>query len=301
MTPNMNSFSTTGNNNNFTGSINKKKNRINIFTFTMKIISMKNNSNITAKKRQYNCDSSTSDIGEEQPKQHHDISLTEFVRIAFRENNGLKHDVDLEESIVERCQERIIVPTQDMLDSYGIPGLVNSIRENDLVQAQKLYDDKILTCNACNRFGESILHMACRRGHIEMVDFLINKVGLSIINIKDDYHRTPLHDAFWSSSLQKYNIVDLLLSHSPEVVELLFCKDKRGFTPLEYARSEDHSKWYQFLHDRKSSLRSSSLTTKKNKTMIGEEMGDLVDIAADQQQQLTQVSNKRQRLQYEIE
>jgi ankyrin repeat protein len=198
-----------------------------------------------------------------------------------------------------------------MLDSYGIPGLVNSVRENDLIHAQKLYDDGLLTCNACNRFGESILHMACRRGHIDMVNFLVNTVGLSITNIKDDYHRTPLHDAFWSSSIHKYNIVNLLLSSGGvDVIELLFCKDKRGYTPLEYARSEDYSKWYSFLYDRKSILRSSlsvtttTTTTKKKNTiqMIGD-IVDVVDIVAAEQQQKQQHdnnSNKRQRLTHNI-
>jgi ankyrin repeat protein len=301
MTPIINSFSTIGNSNNIA------YNHINRFNFTTKSSSMNinNSMNISnAKKRQYNHESRSDTTSDEQQlKQQQDvvISLTDFVRIAFRENNGLiKHDVDLEQSIVERCQKRITAPTQDMLESYGIPGLVNAIRENDLVQAKQLYEDKILTCNACNRFGESILHMACRRGHLEMVDFLINTVGLSIINIKDDYHRTPLHDAFWSSSVQKYDIVDMLLSHSPEVVELLFCKDKRGFTPLDYARKQDYSKWYQLLQDRKSSLRSSSISST---TITREEVRDLVDIPTEQQQQQQQtlISNKRQRSQYEIE
>jgi len=297
MTPNINSFSTIGNNNNFTIA-----NSINRLNFTTKNSSMNINNSLNisnAKKRQYNHESSSDTTSDEQLKQQQDvISLTDFVRLAFRENNGLvKHDVDLEQSIVERCQKRTTVPTQDMLESYGIPSLVNAIRENDLVQAKKLYEDKILTCNACNRFGESILHMACRRGHLEMVDFLINTVGLSIINIKDDYHRTPLHDAFWSSSVQKYEIVDMLLSHSPEVVELLFCKDKRGFTPLDYARKQDYSQWYQLLQDRKSSLRSSSISST---TITREEVRDLVDILPAEQQQ-TLASNKRQRSQYEIE
>jgi hypothetical protein len=296
MTPIINSFSTIGNSNNIA------YNHINRFNFTTKSSSMNinNSMNISnAKKRQYNHESSSDTTSDEQLKQQDVIiSLTDFVRIAFRENNGLKHDVDLEQSIVERCQERITAPTQDMLESYGIPNLVNAIRENDLVQAKKLYEDKTLTCNACNRFGESILHMACRRGHLEMVDFLINTVGLSIINIKDDYHRTPLHDAFWSSSVQKYDIVDMLLSHSPEVVELLFCKDKRGFTPLDSARKQDYSQWYQLLQDRKSSLRSSTISST---TITREEVRDLVDIPDEQQQQQTLACNKRQRSQYEIE
>merc|ERR1719491_2885378 len=155
--------------------------------------------------------------------------------------------------IAERCSQRFMIqPTQEMLNSYyGVPHLVNSVRDNDLVKIRQLYHEGMLTCNACNRFGESILHMACRRGHVEMIHFLLTTVGLSITTtVKDDYHRTPLHDAFWSASPNKYQIVDLLLKQ-PETVALLLLKDKRGFTPLDYARGEEYEKWYHFLTARK--------------------------------------------------
>jgi hypothetical protein len=46
--------------------------------------------------------------------------------------------------------------------------------------------------DACNRFGESVLHMACRRGATPMVAFLMADCGLQV-NISDDFGRTPLH------------------------------------------------------------------------------------------------------------
>merc|ERR1711865_1235147 len=79
-------------------------------------------------------------------------------------------------------------PTQEMIDSYyGTPELVNSVRENNFVKVQQLHANKQITCNACNPFGESILHVACRRGHYEMIKFLIDTVGLglSILRVRD--------------------------------------------------------------------------------------------------------------------
>lgn len=92
-----------------------------------------------------------------------------------------------------------------------------------------------------------------------MVKFLLEEVGLKVDTIRDDYHRTPLHDAFWTPTAS-YEVVDLLLQQ-PNVAELLLLPDKRGFTPLSYARKEDHGKWLRFLWERKSILRTSYTAT----------------------------------------
>ena len=50
------------------------------------------------------------------------------------------------------------------------------------------------TLQTCNKHGESIVHIACRRGTLELVQFLIQEAGLTT-QIRDDMGRTPLHDA----------------------------------------------------------------------------------------------------------
>lgn len=177
------------------------------------------------------------------------IHPSEYARKAFQEN-GFK---DLE-AISRAADARFLPPTAAMLDAYNTE-IVAEVRQNNLEMAKKLYADGRFPhgCNACNRFGESILHIACRRGHLEMVKFLVGEVGLSIASIRDDYHRTPLHDAFWTSTANP-DVVDYLLEQ-PHVIELLLCKDKRGFSPLDYSRGEDRSKWLKFLSERKDILR----------------------------------------------
>ena len=86
-----------------------------------------------------------------------------------------------------------------------------------------------------------------------MVKFLVGDVGLSCTSIRDDYHRTPLHDAFWTATANP-EVVDYLLKQ-PYAVELLLCKDKRGFSPLDYSRGEDRDRWLRFLHERRDTLR----------------------------------------------
>ena len=81
--------------------------------------------------------------------------------------------------------------------------------------------------------------------------FLLN-CNFKLEEIRDDYERTPLHDAFWTSKASP-KVIDFLL-HQKNIVQLLLLKDKRGNTPLDYSRLEDHNTWIQFLKERKELL-----------------------------------------------
>jgi len=166
-------------------------------------------------------------------------------------------------AIASDSEARLIPPTAAMMEAYSTE-IVNAVRNNDLDRAKTLYKEGRFQhgCNACNRFGESILHIACRRGHLSMVRFLMDEVGLSCTTIRDDYHRTPLHDAFWTSTAS-YDVIDYLLKQ-PNVTELLLCKDKRGYTPLDYSRDEDRGRWLRFLWERRSILRPMGVSSTKD-------------------------------------
>lgn len=101
----------------------------------------------------------------------------------------------------------------------------------------------------CNRFGESLLHMACRRGFLEVVQFLLEEVGLAVC-IRDDCGRTPLHDACWHAQPQ-LRICEMLLERDPR---LLLIADKRGHTPFQYARDNDWPLWRTMLYDHREQL-----------------------------------------------
>lgn len=187
---------------------------------------------------------------------------TDYAIAAFKANGFKDIDTITKQSLTRFIKE----PTQEMLDAYGTEILM-AVRTNNLSKARQLYKEGKFNCNACNRFGESILHIACRRGNFEMVQFLIDDVGLKVDEIRDDYHRTPLHDAFWTTTAS-YDVVDLLLKQ-PHVPELLLLKDIRGYTPLDYARSEHRGNWLRFLWERRSILRpTSTATSKDNDTAI---------------------------------
>ncbi len=109
-----------------------------------------------------------------------------------------------------------------------------------------------------NRFGESLMHLACRRGRTEIVRFLVEELpGVTpsqMLSIKDDCLKTPLHDACWTAS-PNVELVELILNHAPEQVIM---QDIRGNTPFDYVRKEDYQLWLRFLWERKNLLQTTS-------------------------------------------
>ena len=99
--------------------------------------------------------------------------------------------------------------------------------------------------SACNRFSESIVHMACRRSDFEVAEYIIRNGG--DCNIVDDYGRTPLHDACWRSE-PRFDIVTLLLDTN---LALLRTMDVRGAVPLKYIREEHWLQWCAYLFHQK--------------------------------------------------
>ncbi len=145
-------------------------------------------------------------------------------------------------------KDPFIAPISDEdLANYSVE-VVTATRDEDLETLKDLHaKGRSLSC--CNRYGESLMHMACRRGFFEIVDFLKHEANVAI-RITDDCGRTPLHDAFWHRECQ-YGIVDLLVRIDPS---LLLLRDKRGHTPFAYARREHWEVWKQFMWDRREHL-----------------------------------------------
>jgi ankyrin repeat protein len=99
--------------------------------------------------------------------------------------------------------------------------------------------------NPCNMYGESLLHMLCRRGEHEILKVMLHNG--SIVQVADDYGRTPLHDACWASE-PNIETVDLLLEQD---VSLIHMTDCRGFLPLSYVKKDHWDLWIDFFESRK--------------------------------------------------
>ena len=137
--------------------------------------------------------------------------------------------------------------TDDQMAAYDM-AVVTAARENNIEGLRKICAEKGPKALDCfNRFGEGLLNLSCRRGFKEITAYLLSdEVGLKAC-VRDDYGRTPLHDACWNPS-PLIEICTWLLQKEPA---LFFITDKRGFTPFQYARKSDWLVWRQFLFDRR--------------------------------------------------
>ncbi|CAJ1966045.1 unnamed protein product [Cylindrotheca closterium] len=121
---------------------------------------------------------------------------------------------------------------------------------NHLNQAVRQKDPQLLrdlmklgvSPNACNKFGESIVHSVCRRGEAEKLQILLDHN--CSIQVSDDYGRTPLHDACWQTDDPDFDTVRILLAIDRD---LMFLTDIRGSTALTYVKKENHPAWISFL------------------------------------------------------
>jgi hypothetical protein len=69
-----------------------------------------------------------------------------------------------------------------------------------------------------------------------------------VLSIRDDYNKTPFHDACWTTT-PNFELIDLLLKYVPEQ---LLMKDVRNKTPYDYVQFQHYPIWLKFVWERKS-------------------------------------------------
>jgi ankyrin repeat protein len=99
------------------------------------------------------------------------------------------------------------------------------------------------TPQCCNRYKESIVHTICRRGHHELLEYILDETDASSLRLCCDQERTPLHDAAWSHK-PNFDLIKLIIQKCPD---LLYIEDKRGNTPLGYVGHQSWDDWCAFL------------------------------------------------------
>jgi hypothetical protein len=137
-------------------------------------------------------------------------------------------------------------PTDEDMASYDLQ-IVIAMRTQNLPELRRLHSEEGKSLNACNQFGESLIHMACRRGNIDIVRFMVLEAKVRV-DIRDDFGRNPLHDACWTTS-PNFDVMDVLLQVAHP--NLLIAEDVRGSSPFDYARREHFKKWRGYLESRK--------------------------------------------------
>lgn len=171
--------------------------------------------------------------------------------------------IELEHKKARSLENFFAKVTDEQVAAYTMP-VVSACRTNDLDALKKLHSDEGQIMNCFNRFGESLLTMACRRGFEDIVEYLLKLPDVDI-RISDDSGRTILHDACWNPSPQ-LKICEWIIERDPA---LFFIADNRGCTPFQYARPEHWGIWRQFLLDNKDSLQA--LKTKDVQAKLSKE------------------------------
>lgn len=149
-------------------------------------------------------------------------------------------------------EEFFVEVTPDLVARYDMQ-IVSAVRAEDIETLRTIAKTKPLQC--CNRFGESIVHTACRRGTAAVLRFLLQKDVN--IRVACEQGRTPLHDTCWTAQTN-FEIVEILLEVCPD---FLYITDSRNLTPLSYiSMKEQWGPWNHFLEEHQDLLLPKYLT-----------------------------------------
>jgi hypothetical protein len=134
-------------------------------------------------------------------------------------------------------------PTELQQASYNVH-LIELVRAGNYDGLSKVLRSGI-SPNPCNQYGESLVHMVCRRGESQPLQIMLDSGCL--IQVADDYGRTPLHDACWAAR-PAFDVIDKILGVDTRLFHMTDC---RGAVPLSYVRKEHWGMWIQYLESRK--------------------------------------------------
>lgn len=134
-------------------------------------------------------------------------------------------------------------PASKQVKDYDLP-LVAAVKRGDLSCVQQFCRDG-RRMDACNKHGESIVHIAARRGNIQILKFLLENGAR--VDICDDLGRTPLHDACWSMDPQ-FDCVATILERDLRLLRVVDC---RGSSPLAYIKRKHWGLWREFFDSKK--------------------------------------------------
>jgi hypothetical protein len=138
------------------------------------------------------------------------------------------------------------------MDEYDFE-TIRAIRSSDVATMRSLLSEG-KSFDACNRNGETFLHLACRRSNLETINFLIDEARVRV-DVRDLMGRTVLHDVCWRPTPSLEILATVIRAVNPE---LLLVEDSRGHSCFDYCRKEHWEQWVQFLDDSADMLRRRS-------------------------------------------
>jgi ankyrin repeat protein len=153
-------------------------------------------------------------------------------------------------ALVKLSPKSFVKPDEEDIAAYDMEA-VRAVRSCNVEKLKQMFAEG-KNINACNQFGESLLHMACRRGDLQMVSFMVREAKVRV-DIRDDFGRNPFHDACWTST-PNLDVMDVLI----EVADpfMMLSEDVRGSSPFDYARREHFAKWVKYIESRMVTLQA---------------------------------------------
>jgi len=173
-------------------------------------------------------------------------SLLEEWNVPILDTVGIEQELDKSNVV-------FVETTADRVEAYQNIELLTAVRRRDLVVLNKIAAEKRAagtTMNACNRFGESLLHLACRKGSFGVVELMVGPSCDCSLLVRDDYGRTVLHDACWTVN-PPWDLIKLILKKAPVLWRV---SDVRGHLALQYVPKTAWPQWWAFLSKNKDLL-----------------------------------------------
>jgi hypothetical protein len=163
----------------------------------------------------------------------------EFVRVLL----SLKGRTVQYKSAASLSSEGYFPKTTDEFVRGYTMDVVTAVRNDDVATLRCLHKanpNRAVLCGS--KFGDSIVHLACRRNCANVLEYLLCELNISP-QLVCDYGRTPLHDALWTRKPNE-RLLTLLLKKCPD---LLFVMDHRGSTPLSYVPRDQWTVLCRFI------------------------------------------------------
>jgi hypothetical protein len=202
---------------------------------------------------------STSQVLEEvaarlhQQQQQQQAAQRNIIRQSFEDFKEPSSDLDPEEHLIALLLGRghpshkhsaferglCVQPSQEQIANYDF-AIGEALRSDDLQTLHKLLSEG-RSLDACNKFGESTCHIACRRSSAATLQLVLQHGGS--LQRADDMGRLPLHDTCWATE-PRFDLVRINLDIDST---LLLTEDKRGNTPLRYVKRAHWPQWCEFL------------------------------------------------------
>ncbi|CBJ32591.1 conserved unknown protein [Ectocarpus siliculosus] len=163
----------------------------------------------------------------------------DFLHDLLRERGYTTEMVAMKETVYHRP------PEPDQVAAYD-KAILRAVLDEDEAALERMRAAG-RRMDACNRFGDSILHMACRRGRAAALRFLLRAAGSAGVVSSDDFGRTVMHDACWTSS-PRFDVASAVLDADTRLLRTL---DSRGSSPLQYVPEDQWPLWCAFFESRK--------------------------------------------------